>query len=94
MNLYYKDVNLGEIKDNYVVDGMWLYGEIFPNDNLEIFREFLKALVDEDHDFQEDHYDEDWLNEENWFITDKDGVKKGIIVPAVYEDGAINWRWR
>ncbi|TWK94960.1 hypothetical protein CHCC20323_3843 [Bacillus licheniformis] len=51
-------------------------------------------MVDEDHDFQEDHYDEDWLNEENWFITDKDGVKKGIIVPAVYEDGAINWRWR
>lgn len=45
MNLYYKDVNLGEIKDNYVVDGMWLYGEIFPNDNLEIFREFLKLWL-------------------------------------------------
>ena len=38
-------------------------------------------MVDEDHDFQEDHYDEDWLNEENWFITDKDGVKKELSSP-------------
>lgn len=36
------------------------------------------------------------LDEENWFITDKDGTKKGIIVPVVMkivqltEDGDRN----
>lgn len=94
MKLYYKDENLGEIKDDYTADGFWLYGEIIPNDHLEKFRSFFNALVDEENEFQEDRYDEDWLNEDNWFIIDNAGVKRGIIVPAVYEDGSFNWRWR
>lgn len=51
-------------------------------------------MFDKDHNFQEERYDIEWLDEENGFITDKDGTKKGIIVPAVFEDGAINWRCR
>lgn len=37
----------------------------------------FSALIDEDHDFQEEHYDAKCL--ENWFISDKDRTKKAII---------------
>jgi len=39
----------------------------------------FSALIDEDHDFQEEHYDAKCLDEENWFISDKDRTKKAII---------------
>ncbi|WP_345805674.1 hypothetical protein [Bacillus subtilis] len=91
MFLYYKDEKLGEI---HVVsgEGMWMYGILSPYENIETFRDLFNDLIDEDGDFDETKYDEEWLNDENWFVSDNRN-KRGIIVPAVYPDGAINWRW-
>ncbi|MEW4058502.1 hypothetical protein Q0N99_04170 [Bacillus siamensis] len=91
MYLYYKEEKLGEIHD-VSGEGMWMYGILSPNENIEVFRGLFNDLIDEDGDFDETKYDEDWLKDENWFVSDN-GNKRGIIVPAVYPDGAINWRW-
>ncbi len=92
MFLYYKDEKLGEIHD-VSGEGMWMYGILSPYENIEIFRDLFNDLIDEDGDFDETKYDEEWLEDENWYILDENNSKRGIIVPAVYPDGAINWRW-
>ncbi|RUS07853.1 hypothetical protein [Bacillus velezensis] len=92
MFLYYKDEKLGEIHD-VSGEGMWMYGILSPYENIKVFRDLFNDLIDEDGDFDETKYDQEWLNDENWFVSDN-GIKKGIIVPAVYPDGAINWRQR
>ncbi|MEK4388212.1 hypothetical protein MHI19_01315 [Bacillus sp. FSL M7-1004] len=70
-----------------------MYGILSPYENIETFRDLFKDLIDEDGDFDETKYDEEWLEDENWYILDENNSKRGIIVPAVYPDGAINWRW-
>ncbi|WP_257392316.1 hypothetical protein [Bacillus vallismortis] len=70
-----------------------MYGILSPYENIEIFRYLFNDLIDEDGDFDETKYDEEWLEDENWYILDENNSKRGIIVPAVYPDGAINWRW-
>ncbi|KYD27513.1 hypothetical protein B4113_0092 [Geobacillus sp. B4113_201601] len=58
------------------------------------FRKFFEDLTNEENHFKESEYNEEWLNDDNWFVVDSHGDKKGIYLPAVYEDGEINWRWR
>ncbi|WFT76881.1 hypothetical protein P9989_03990 [Halobacillus naozhouensis] len=93
MFLYFKTESLGEIK-NIKLEGMWMYGSLNPNESMQKYKGFLEALVNEENDFQEDKYCEDLLEDKNWFIVDKQQNKRGIYLPAVYEDGEINWRWR
>ncbi|MBU8787241.1 MULTISPECIES: hypothetical protein [Bacillus] len=94
MLLYYKNECLGEIK-GATVEGVWMYGTIIPNENMEKFKDFFKAVVNEDDPFAIEQYSEEWLDDENWFIIDEKQKKVAISLPGIYEnDNEINWRWR
>ena len=93
MELYFLDACLGEIKD-VNGEGMWMNGKITSTENMKNFENLFAVLVDEKNDFKEENHNEEWLEDDNWFITDEEGNKKGIDLPAVYPDGEINWRWR
>ena len=84
---------MGEIQNDYK-EGVWFYGSIIANENIKKYKDFLAALVNEEKEFKEDSFNEDWLNDDNWFIVDKHQNKKGIYLPAIHEDGEINWRYR
>ncbi|WP_412096273.1 hypothetical protein [Bacillus licheniformis] len=73
------------------VEGVWIYGTIIPNKNMEKFKDFFN----EDDPFAIEQYSEEWLDDENWFIIDEKQKKVGISLPGIYEnDNEINWRWR
>ncbi|MGE7593542.1 hypothetical protein ACQKM1_08490 [Peribacillus frigoritolerans] len=93
MFLYFRNECLGEIQNDYK-EGLWFYGSIIANENIKKYKDFLAALVNEENEFKEDSFNEDWLNDDNWFIIDEHQNKKGIYLPAIHEDGEINWRYR
>ncbi|MEK3644426.1 hypothetical protein [Aeribacillus sp. FSL M8-0235] len=51
MFLYFQDECLGEIQD-INTEGMWMYDKLIPNQNIVKFKEFFKALTDEENDFK------------------------------------------
>lgn len=93
MKLYFKEEYLGDIQDANR-EGSWVYGTFKPTVHVEKYKTFLEALTNEDQEFEEDQFDAEWLDESNWFISDDQGNKEGIEIPAVYPDNDINWRWR
>ncbi|MFH0070651.1 hypothetical protein [Peribacillus sp. NPDC056705] len=93
MFLFFRNECLGEIQNDYK-EGVWFYGSIIANENIKKYKDFLAALVNEEEEFKEDSFNEDWLNDDNWFIIDEHQNKKGIYLPAIHEDGEINWRYR
>lgn len=93
MKLYFKDEYLGYIQDS-TGEGAWVYGTLNPSENIDKYKAFFEALTNEEHEFKENQFDAGWFDESNWFITDDQGNKGGIEIPAVYPDRAINWRWR
>jgi len=93
MKLYFQEEYLGDIQDANR-EGAWVYGKLKPTANIEKYKTFLEALTNENHEFEEDQFDAEWLDESNWFIADEQGNKEGFEIPAVYPDGDINWRWR
>ncbi|QOK29872.1 hypothetical protein IIE26_27480 (plasmid) [Cytobacillus oceanisediminis] len=93
MKLYYSNEFLGDIF-NMSVEGMWVNAKITPSKDIDKFKKFFAAIVDEDNEFEEDNYNEEWVDDNNWYIVDTENRKKGIYLPAVYPDGEISWRWR
>ncbi|WP_121639460.1 hypothetical protein [Virgibacillus sp. Bac330] len=93
MKLYFSNECLGEIK-NVNVEGMWVNGNIIPNKNIEKFKAFFAAIVNEENELVEANFNKEWLDDNNWYIIDNQKEKKGIVIPAVYPDGDIYWRWR
>ncbi|ALM29135.1 hypothetical protein [Bacillus altitudinis] len=93
MKLYFLNEFLGDIRD-INVDGMWVNGEITPSNNIVKFNDFFAALVDEENDFVETNYNDEWLDDNNWYIIDDENKRRGIYIPAVYPDREISWRWR
>ena len=73
---------------------MWVYAELTPSINMDKFKDFFKALVDEKGTFVASDFNEDWVDDENWCMVDNRNKKKGIYIPAVYPDKVISWRWR
>jgi len=65
---------------------------------LYYLNEFLGKIhnlnVDEESDFEEANYNEEWLEDNNWFIIDDQNEKRGIYIPAIYRDREMNWGWR
>lgn len=35
-----------------------------------VLKKFFSAIVDEDNEFEEENYNEEWLNDNNWYIID------------------------
>jgi len=93
VKLYFLNEFLGDIRD-INVDGMWVNGEITPSNNIVKFNDFFAALVDEENDFVETNYNDEWLDDNNWYIIDDENKRRGIYIPAVYPDREISWRWR
>lgn len=95
MLLLYRNMDLGSISD---VGGEqpWWIGNLTPSSEAEAFREFFAWMVDEDRNSAADEppFDRAWWTDENWYIQDDDGNRRGIDVPAVHGDGQIWWRWR
>lgn len=85
MKLYFLNEFLGDIR-NISVEGMWINAEIIPTENIDKFNDFFAAVVDEENDFNETNYNEEWLDDSNWHISDNESKKKGIYIPAVYPD--------
>lgn len=93
MKLYFLNEFLGDIRD-INVDGMWVNGEITPSNNIDKFSDFFAALVDDENDFVETNFNEEWLDDNNWYIINDENKRRGIYIPAVYPDREISWRWR
>ncbi|UQZ41384.1 hypothetical protein [Bacillus subtilis] len=94
MYLYYQDECLGKIEGT-TIEGPWAYGKIIPNEKMEKFKDFFRAVVDEDDPSAIEKFDDDLIDDDNWFIVDDEQKRVGISLPGIYEnDNEINWRWR
>ncbi|WP_242175287.1 hypothetical protein [Priestia koreensis] len=93
LKLYFLNEFLGDIR-NINIDGMWINAEIIASKNIDKFDDFFLAIVDEENNFEETNYNEEWLDDSNWYVIDDENKRKGIYIPAVYPDREINWRWR
>lgn len=74
-------------------ENAWIYGSYELFQNAGRFVELFEAMTHESG-FDEAYFDEEWLNDENWFINDR-GKRFGITIPAIYaDDGVITFRLR
>jgi len=58
------------------------------------YRDFFAFMTDEDNSDIEPPFGPEMLDETRRFIEQADGSRRGIEIPAVHADGAIDWRWR
>jgi hypothetical protein len=93
MHVYFRDICLGVVKDA-ALEGLWITGEFEAFESAEVFRDFFMFIVDEESEQQDMPFDEAWFDEENWYVIDELGEKRGMSVPGVYPDGMITWRTR
>jgi hypothetical protein len=91
MQLYFRDVNLGEVTEEGQ-DFPWQLGTLTPNANIEAFRAFFNHLTDEEQT-EDPPFAHDLLDDSNWSMVSDSGVKRGIMVPAVHPDNSIWWVW-
>ena len=68
-------------------ENAWIYGTYELYKNAEKFKKLFYAITDASA-FDETDYDEEWLNDENWFISDKQ-KRFGITIPAIYPDNKL-----
>jgi hypothetical protein len=95
MKLFFCDKHLGDISD-LEGDQPWWYGRFNPTIEAVPFQDIFAWCVDEEKNSsaEEPPFDQAWWTDENWFIEDEEGRKRGIWLPAIYGDGWISWRWR
>ncbi|WP_242214594.1 hypothetical protein [Bacillus cereus group sp. BfR-BA-01383] len=95
MKLYFKDMEIGEIKDVFG-DMPWMYGTIRLYENSKPLQNYFREMVDEDSVFDVESIDPEFLDDENWFVYDEVNRRYlGIDIPAIYmEDTTVAWRWR
>lgn len=93
MKLYFLNEFLGDIR-NITAEGIWMNAEISPSTTMNKFQNFFAAMIDEENDFEETKFNEEWLDDNNWYIIDNQNRKRDIYIPAVFPDGEISWRWR
>jgi len=91
MQLYYKDLNLGDVIEQGQ-DFPWQLGTLIPNSNTEAFRALFNYLTDEEQT-KDPPFAKELLEDSNWSIVSDSGAKRGIMVPAVHPDNSIWWVW-
>jgi hypothetical protein len=84
LKLKYKDEMIGTVED-VSYEHTWVLGHFTPSDGYYKYIKFFEALVCEDG-MDETQFDQELLNERNWFIVDGDNFK-GIWFPAIYSSG-------
>lgn len=60
MKLYFKDIEIGEIKDVFV-DMPWMYGTIRLYENSKTFQKYFREMVNEDSAFNFESIDPEFL---------------------------------
>ena len=91
--LMFKDETIGNVSIDST-ENAWAYGTYELYKNGKRFEEFFFFFVNEDVDFDETRFDEEFIDDENWFIND-DGKIMGITIPAIYfDDKSISFRFR
>ncbi|MEL6106322.1 MAG: hypothetical protein AAFU85_09810 [Planctomycetota bacterium] len=93
MKLLFCDTDVGTITDAGH-DGPEVWASYVPNSNAEPLQEMWKFITDEDNFDKDPPFPDEYLDDESWSIEQEDGQRRSIYLPAVYEDGAISWRWR
>lgn len=93
MQLLFQDTELGSISD-VGMDGPEVWASFAPNHDSARFVEMWKFITDEDTCDLDPPFPADFLDDENWSVLEDGGVKRGIYLPAVYDDGTISWHWR
>ena len=95
MKLFFGEKHLGDIV-NPEGDQPWWHGRFIPKVEAVPFQDFFAWCVDEDKDSSavEPPFDQTWWTDENWFIEDGEGRRRGICLPAINDEGMISWRWR
>jgi hypothetical protein len=90
--LYWRDQELG-IVSGTVGEFPWMYGDFTPMSVDPALGEFFEFMSGEDSG--DPPFEEGLLDEENWWLVEPDGRRRGIAVPAVrISEGEIAWRWR
>src|SRR5262245_56031305 len=95
LKLLWKSRELGSVSD---VSGEypWMHGAFKPATLLdEGFQALFIFLMDEERSNEEPPFNEELLDEGNWWLLDTRGNRWGISLPAVHlDEGTISWRWR
>ncbi len=91
MKILFKREIIGKMTNAYRED-YWVHGNFVPDSSYFKYKKFFDAVVCEDG-MDETQFDKELLDENNWFIMDKDGPK-GICIPAIYDEGDISIRFR
>jgi hypothetical protein len=90
--LYWRDRELG-IVSRAAGEFPWMYGDFAPTGVDPLLRAFFEFMTGEGPG--EPPFEEALLDEENWWLVEPDGRRRGITVPAVrIDEGEIAWRWR
>ncbi len=92
MELIFNNEIIGEIENTYCEE-FWIHGKFIPHTPYFKYKDFLDAIVSEDGP-DVTKFTKELLDENNWFIKNKDGLK-GIWIPAIYyDDGDVSIRYR
>ena len=92
MEVLFKNEIIGEIENTYREE-YWIHGKFIPCAPYFKYKDFLDAIVSEDGP-DVTKFSKELLDESNWFVKSKDGVK-GIWIPAIYsDDEEISIRYR
>ena len=93
MKLVFCEIDVGTISD-VGQDGPEVWATFKPNTNADPLLEMWKFITDESNYDVDPPFPEEYLDDESWHVEDEEGTKCPIFLPAVYNDGAISWRWR
>ena len=93
MKLYFRDQFLGQVT-HVEGDQPWMIGQLFLAPTGIMFGEFFRWMVCEENNLSDPPFDKSLLDESNWVLEDESGSRRGIALPAVHDDGVIEWRWR
>jgi hypothetical protein len=92
IKLYFQQQAVGEVRRESM-DQPWVTGTITLTPLGEQLGEFFRFMTDEDSISTDPPFDPCLLDDDNWSL-EVNGERRGITVPAIYEDGQIWWRWR
>jgi hypothetical protein len=92
MEILFKNDIIGKIENTYREE-YWIHGKFFNAPPYFKYKDFLDAIVSEDGP-DVTQFNTELLDENNWFVRSKDGLK-GIWIPAIYsDDEEISIRYR
>ncbi|TWT78621.1 hypothetical protein CA13_00170 [Planctomycetes bacterium CA13] len=92
-SICWKNVVVGTVK-NVGYDFPHCYGDFIPSSASHPFKELFQFLMGADAG-GDPPFDQELLDEENWFVQRVDGEREKMTLPSIdYSDGTVDWRPR